>query len=89
MALEFFLCCFLIIQFHVKKKSNPITEYFAEKLNIEKQHFNTGAYDRLMTEAPTRMFGQSIKHDQTRTRQRWLYERAHGYNPIQSRTLFT
>ena len=27
-----------------------------EKLNIEKRYFNTGAYDRLMTEAPTRMF---------------------------------
>ena len=24
---------------------------------MEKRHFNTGAYDRLMTEAPIRMFG--------------------------------
>ena len=55
-APEFLICCILIIQFHVKKKSSPITEYLAEKLNIEKRHFNTGVYGRLMTETPTRMF---------------------------------
>ena len=54
--MEFFKCCISIIQFHVKKKSNPNTEYFAGNLNIEKRHFNTGAYDRPMTEAPTRIF---------------------------------
>ena len=36
---------------------SPIT--LTEKLNLEKPHFNTSADDddRLMTEAPTRMFG--------------------------------
>ena len=38
-----------IIHFCVKKNQirSPIT--LTEKLNIEKRHFNTGAYDRLMT----------------------------------------
>ena len=45
----------LIIQVHfLKEKSNPITDALKEKLNIEKRHFNTGAYDR---KAQTRMFG--------------------------------
>ena len=34
---------------------SPIT--LTEISNIEKRNFNTGAYDRLMTEAPVRMFG--------------------------------
>ena len=33
---------------------SPIT--LTEISNIEKRNFNTGAYDRLMTEAPVRMF---------------------------------
>ena len=37
------------------KKINPITEYFDRK-----RHFTTDAYDRLMTEAQTQIFGLII-----------------------------
>ena len=56
----FYMLYILIIQLHVKKNQtrSPIT--LTEKLNIEKRHFNTGPYDRLMTEAPSRVFGLII-----------------------------
>ena len=49
-----------------------------DKLNIEKQHFNTSAYNWLMTEAPIRMFGliifilrRKLEKLQTASRVRW------------------
>ena len=44
----------------LKKNQTRSQITLTEKLNIEKRHFNTGAYDRLMTEAPTRMLGLII-----------------------------
>ena len=40
-----------------KKIQTLLPINLTEKLNIEKRHFNTDAYDRLMAEVPTRMFG--------------------------------
>ena len=53
--MEFFISCILISQFHVKKNQTPSPIDLTEKLNIEKWYFNTGAYGRPMTEAPTRI----------------------------------
>ena len=56
---HFLYVVFLLFSFTLKKKiRSPIT--LTEKLSTEKRHFNTGAYDWLMTEAPTRMFGLII-----------------------------
>ena len=48
-------CRILIFYFYVKKSqtSSPITS--AAKLYIEKWHFNTGAYDQLMTKTLIRV----------------------------------
>ena len=35
-ALEFFMWCILIIQFHVKKRSNAITDNFDRKIEYLK-----------------------------------------------------
>ena len=40
MALDFFMCCILIIQFHVKKNQTRSLIIRTQKLNIEKRHFN-------------------------------------------------
>ena len=48
------------MQFHVEKNQSWSRISLTEKLNIEKRYFNTGAYDWLMTKAPTRMFGLII-----------------------------
>ena len=37
--LEFCICCILIIQFRVKKKSNLITDYFDRKMKYWKSEF--------------------------------------------------
>ena len=40
-----------------KKKEIQSSITLTEKLNSQKLHFKTGSYARLMTEAPTIMFG--------------------------------
>ena len=41
-----------------------MNEYFDRKIKYWNRYFNTGAYDQLMTEAPSRMFEIIQKYKQ-------------------------